>query len=199
MSDDGDEGNDPLDWQRLGRIATKPDGSFHWDRIERAIRGRHSREDGDLTIFLLAAALFTVVAPLVAAFVADFLGIGPLWTAGIGVVVLLGVAAQVVDRIDDYYASDEGVVAEELRYRYAAGALSFAEFEDRIERLIEHGPEAVEAGPGPESEDERSAESRDPVAVLRERYAHGEIDEQEYRERMRVLDEGERSAGLSTE
>ncbi|QLH79924.1 SHOCT domain-containing protein [Halosimplex rubrum] len=75
---------------------------------------------------------------------------------------------------------------EELRARYAAGALSLAEFERRVERVVAEGPEAVDPSIGGEGS---GTEGRDPVAILRERYARGEIDDAEYRRRLEGLGE----------
>jgi|GEM_PF-1909186 len=202
MSEDPAGEPDGIDWERLGRLATEPDGSFHWSRIGRAIRGRGSREDPNLTLPLVAATLATLVGSLLSAIGWSQPGIEPLWIAGLGLVVVLSLAAAVFDRIDDYYADDAEVVVEELRYRYAAGALSFEAFESRIERVLQDGPDAVEAGPEPrpgaEVAPDTTDDRRDAVALLRERYARGDIDEAEYRQRMDVLGEAA-PGGRSTE
>ncbi|QPV65062.1 SHOCT domain-containing protein [Halosimplex litoreum] len=82
--------------------------------------------------------------------------------------------------------TDDDVVIEELRARYAAGALSLEEFERRVERVVEDGPEAVDPSIGDGDSD---TADRDPVAILRERYARGEIGDDEYRRRLDVLGE----------
>lgn len=194
--DDGvdDRQPDAIDWERVGRVATEPDGSFHWGRLRWALRGRDSSDDPDLTIPLAATVLFTVFAPLFAAFALEPGRIAPLQLAGLGVVAILGIVAVVVDRLNRYYVDDADVVVEELRYRYAAGALSFDEFEASVGRVLRDGPGAVEADPGPASSagdrnGDETGERRDPVTVLQHRYAVGEIDESEYRRRMRVLGE----------
>lgn len=181
MSDDGG-----TDWQRVGRVATEPDGSAHWGRIRSAVRGRGSREDTDLTPLALLAAAWTALGPVLAAVLPGLVGLAPWQAAGLGVVVLLGLVAAVADRLDAYEVTDDDVVIGELRARYAAGALSLDEFERRVERVVEEGPEAVDPSIGDGDSD---AADRDPVAILRERYAHGEIDDDEYRRRLDVLGE----------
>ncbi|QLH84910.1 SHOCT domain-containing protein [Halosimplex pelagicum] len=83
--------------------------------------------------------------------------------------------------------TDDDVVIGELRARYAAGALSLDEFERRVERVVEEGPEAVDPSIGGDGAGDTA--DRDPVAILRERYARGEIDDDEYRRRLDVLGE----------
>ncbi|WP_436911374.1 SHOCT domain-containing protein [Halosimplex marinum] len=180
----GDD-EDGIDWQRVGRVATEPDGSLHWGRVRSAVRGRGSREDADLTALVVLALLWTLLGPVLAAGFPAVVGLAPWQTGGLGAVVLLGLVAAVVDRLDEYKVTDDDVVIEELRARYAAGALSLDEFERRVERVVEDGPEAVDPSIGGDPDDGE----RDPVAILRERYARGEIGDDEYRRRLDVLGE----------
>ncbi|WP_232343108.1 SHOCT domain-containing protein [Halosimplex litoreum] len=181
MSDDSG-----TDWQRVGRVATEPDGSVHWGRVRSAVRGRGSRDDPDLTPLALLATAWTVLGPVLAAVFPGHVGLAPWQAGGLGVVVLLGLVAAVADRLDEYDVTDDDVVIEELRARYAAGALSLEEFERRVERVVEDGPEAVDPSIGDGDSD---TADRDPVAILRERYARGEIGDDEYRRRLDVLGE----------
>ncbi|WP_246023057.1 SHOCT domain-containing protein [Halosimplex halophilum] len=181
----GDD-EDGIDWQRVGRVATEPDGSLHWGRVRSAVRGRGSRDDADLTALVVLALLWTLVGPVLPAVFPTVVGLAPWQMGGLGAVVLLGLVATVADRLDAYEVTDDDVVIEELRARYAAGALSLDEFERRVERVVEDGPGAVDPSIGDGNPDDGE---RDPVAILRERYARGEIDDEEYRSRLDVLGE----------
>jgi len=181
----GDDGG--IDWQRVGRVATEPDGSAHWGRIRSAVRGRGSREDPDLTPVFLLAVAWTLLGPVLAAIFPGIVGLAPWQAASLGVVVLLGAVAAVADRLDEYEVTDDDVVIEELRARYAAGALSLEEFERRVERVVEEGAEAVDPTVGGDGGGDTA--DRDPVGILRERYARGEVDDEEYRRRLDVLGE----------
>jgi uncharacterized membrane protein len=184
MSDDSG-----TDWQRVGRVATEPDGSAHWGRIRSAVGGRGSRDDPDLTPLVLLAVGWALLGPVLAAVFPGHVGLAPWQAAGLGVVVVLGLVAAVADRLDEYAATDDDEEIEELRARYAAGALSLAEFERRVERVVDEGPEAVDPSIG--GDDAGDTGDRDPVDILRERYARGEIDDDEYRRRLDVLGEDE--------
>jgi len=184
--------DDGIDWQRVGRVATEPDGSAHWGRIRSAVRGRGAREDTDLTPLALLALLWTLLGPILAAVFPGHVGLAPWQAVGLGVVVLLGLVVAVADRLDAYEVTDGDVVIEELRARYAAGSLSLDEFEHRVERVVEDGPGAVDPSIGG---DEGSPTDRDPVDILRERYARGEIGESEYRQRLAVLGEDAEASG----
>lgn len=188
------DGDDGIDWERVGRVATEPDGSFHWGRIRSAVRGRGSRDHGDLTPLFVLAVLWTICSPVFAMVTLGPRQIGPHQLAGAGVVVLFLLTVWVADRLDEYDTTDDDVVIEELRARYAAGALSLEEFEARVARVIDEGPEAVDPSIDPDGES--AAGDRDPVSILQERYARGEIDDAEYRRRLDVLgeDESERVA-----
>jgi uncharacterized membrane protein len=179
--------DDGIDWQRVGRVATEPDGAAHWGRIRSAVRGRGSREDTDLMPLFLLAVAWTALGPVLAAVFPGHVGLAPWQAGGLGVVVLLGLAAAVADRLDEYDVTDDDVVIEELRARYAAGALSLDEFERRVERVVAEGPEAVDPSIGGDGDED--APDRAPVEILRERYARGEIDDAEYRRRLDVLGE----------
>jgi len=193
MSDDESGTN----WERVGRVATEPDGSVHWGRVRSAVRGRGSRGDPDLTPLVVPAVTWTLLGPVLAAVFPGHVGLAPWQAAGLGIVVVLGAVAAVADRLDEYAVTDDDVVIEELRARYAAGALSLDEFERRVERVVEEGPEAVDPSIG--GDDAGDAADRDPVAILRERYARGEIDDAEYRRRLDVLGEGAPESERATE
>lgn len=162
-------------------------GTVHWRRVFDAIRARDG-DDTDLVPFLAAGLLAALVGGPLVGFVeygtvAQALEAG-LWWLFAYVVLAIVVT---VERIEEYYSEDEEVAIEELRSQYAEGDIDLDEFQRRVDRVYEEGPETVWTGE--EAADEEVTGDGDPAAILRERYARGEIDEAEFRRRMEVLGE----------
>lgn len=194
MDDDAEDENS-LAFVR--RAVTDSRGRVSWPRITNALRGR-ATSDADLVPWIGVGLLAVLL-------VGPTLGYVDHGTVGAAVdhlftyllVYLLVVGAVAANRIEEYYEGDEEIAFAELRARYADGDIDLAEFQRRVERVFEEGPEAV-FGRGDDGTDDAGGIGTgdgDPVAILRERFARGEIDEAEYRSRVAVLRETTPGAG----
>ncbi|PSQ39943.1 hypothetical protein BRD13_01150 [Halobacteriales archaeon SW_5_70_135] len=131
---------------------------------------------------------------------------GALDTAGtyFAVAVVCGLFVVTV-RTKNYFEDDETVAAERLEARYAAGEIDHEEFRRRVGPVLREGPTALDDGDsdgsadGDENRDGdgdgafdaevTSAEPDDPETILRQRFARGEIDREEYERRLTALRE----------
>ncbi|PSQ58946.1 hypothetical protein BRD18_04800 [Halobacteriales archaeon SW_7_71_33] len=115
-------------------------------------------------------------------------------------------------RTENYFEDDETVAAERLKARYAAGEIDHEEFRRRVGPVLREGPTALDDGDadGNEDRDERGAfdavadvvdadaagvEPDDPETILRQRFARGEIDREEYERRLTALRESTAEKG----
>lgn len=162
-------------------------GTVHWRRVLDAIRARDS-DDTDLAPLFAVGLVVTLVGGTVAGFVEHGTLVRALESTLPWLLPLVVLALVVtVERIEEYYSEDEEVAIEELRAQYAEGDIDLDEFQRRVDRVYEEGPETVWTEE--ETADEEVTGDSDPAAILRERYARGEIDEAEFRRRMEVLGE----------
>ena len=166
-------------------------GTVHWGRAVDAIRGRGT-DDTDLAPLLVVGLLVAVVGGPLLGFV-EYGNVAQALEAGWWLFAYVVLALVVtLERIEEYYSEDEEVAIEELRSQYAEGDIDLEEFQRRVDRVYEEGPGTVWAEEDSEDtgdRDEVVTGDRDPAAILRERYARGEIDEAEFRRRMEVLGE----------
>jgi uncharacterized membrane protein len=186
-SEDDDEERDSIEWDRVRKAATTR-GSLNWQRIVRALRGAESDGDWNLSWFLPPLLLTLLASPIIPSLV-------PSWVFGstddvllFVILVVSMIGLQTAHRLQAYYSEDEQVVVEELRAAYAADDMAFSEFKAKIDRVLEGDTAAAEAG------DDATATPDDtpagePVAILKHRFASGEIDAEEYRYRMEMLGE----------
>lgn len=76
-------------------------------------------------------------------------GVAPLWVAGLVTAVVLGVFAMwVLVRWWRLTSSEDVDAVETLKQRYAAGELSEAEFEHRLDRALDTPEKAVDSPEG---------------------------------------------------
>lgn len=206
MSDDeDDDGNNAL----VKRVLWDPQGNLRHDRALDAIRGRRSHY-GSLVPRLVATVLGGGAFGLVAGYLDHGTVAGMLEGAGMFAVAgaMFGLI-WIMDRLESYYEADEELAVEELRARYARGELDLETFQQQVDRVYEEGPEWVFEDEGDDGdpsddvdgavgvaeegrEDGESATTQrgeDPMAILRRRFARGELSEAEYRSRVAALEE----------
>lgn len=187
---ENDDEDDDVDWDRAKTATRTRDGSVRWRAIWRAIRGRRSEHD-DLIPWFVGFVVLVVLS--VAAVVLDggySLVDSLMLTAFLLTVYGLILVRNLGRRLDEYHQADTDVESRLLADRYAAGDLDDEEFQRRIDLLVEEGPEAVQrVDAGSESGDDEGTADVDPLATLRESFAAGELDEDEYRARLETLRE----------
>jgi len=193
--DDGD-----VNWDRAKVAARDRDGSVRWRGIWRAIRGRRSEQE-DMVPWFVGVVLLIVVSVVTISLdgahtVIDGLAWGVFLLLVFGAIFLKGIGKQ----LDEHYADDPDVESRLLAEQYADGDLDDEEFQRRIDLMLEDGPAAARAvDADDDSTDSGSGETATPLVTLRERFASGDIDESEYRNRLATLretgDEGTRESG----
>jgi uncharacterized membrane protein len=99
----------------------------------------------------------------------------------------------------DYGDDDETEDADDsLRARYVRGEIDHETFKRQLDAKLSapaDGPTATEYVRNPRAPDDGTPA---PITSLRSRYAHGEIDEREYRERLATLQETDDEASEET-
>jgi uncharacterized membrane protein len=201
--------DDSTDWLAV-RALVDPRGNLRPGRLLDAIRGRGS-DHGHLVPQLVAVLLGGGALGGVAGYLEYGTVAGALEMGGMFLVAaVLFVAFMVSKRVERYHQSNEELALEQVRARYAHGALTREEFRRQVDRVHEEGPEVVlgddeedppATGTGAASAgDDRPATDEDPVAILRRRFAQGELSEDEYRSRVAALAEtGVDVAGIAEE
>lgn len=183
----GDDEDDP--GPSAKEVLLDAEGNVRWRLAVDAIRGRRSDETDlgpllvvTLVVILLGTPVWGVVAgePLV-----EVLETAGWWLFAYVVFLFL----MVTSRVEDHFTDDEDVAVETLRSRYVAGEVGFEEFQRRLDLVYEEGAETVWGDDEAAAPNEGDAGDRDPVAILRERFARGEVDEEEFRRRMEMLGE----------
>jgi uncharacterized membrane protein len=201
MGDGDDDGNNAV----VKRVLWDPQGNLRHDRALDAIRGRRSHH-ADLVPRLVGLLLAGGAFGLVSGYL-DYGTVAGTLEGG----AMFAVAAAmfgtiwVTERLESYYEADEELAVEELRARYARGELPLERFQEQVDRVYDEGAGWVFE----EDDDEETADGtadaaagtdEDPEAILKRRFARGELSEAEYRSRVAALAEtGVDVAGIAEE
>ncbi len=181
--------NDGSDGPAVRAVLFDADGGLRLDRVWKAIRGHNASAPDKLPWFALG-----LVAAVVGGVLWGYLdaSTGTLGALSVALVVYLGVVfVETLFSIKSFQWDDEEMAIRTLRSQYADGEYDLEEFERRVDRVHREGPATVLA------DDSAADGDRDPAAILEQRFARGEIDEDEFRQRMAVL--GEPVEGASGE
>ena len=193
MSDDDEDGLD------FPEIVHDPDGRVRFDRVLTALRGAGSPRPNLFPALTLGLAGSVPVGLLVGWLRTATLA-GALDTAGtyFAVAAVCGLLVVMI-RTENYFEDDETVAAERLKARYAAGEIDHEEFRRRVGPVLREGPTALDDGDSDGSADGdenregdaevTGVEPDDPETILRQRFARGEIDREEYERRLTALRE----------
>lgn len=187
-SAEGDEDEDPVDWERARTATRDRDGNLRWRSVWRAVRGRNS-DHGDMILSFAGTLLVFLAAVAAIGLDGGYSAVDTLTWAAFLLVVYVGILVKGVGRrLDEYHADDPDVESRLLAERYAAGDLDDEEFDRRIDVLLEDGPAAAREIDA-EGDSDGNAAADDPLATLRRRFATGEIDAEEYQSRLATLRE----------